>query len=44
MYTWFSNSVGRFQLNNEAFEDESAPILVPGRQMIIRYWLMYQSS
>ena len=27
MYTWFSNSVGRFQLNNEVFEDESAPFV-----------------
>ena len=27
MYNWFSNSVGRFQLKNEAFEDESAPIV-----------------
>lgn len=30
MHTWFSNSVGRFQLNNEAFEDESASIASPG--------------
>ena len=26
MHAWFNNSVGRFQLNNEAFEDDSAPI------------------